>query len=202
MNESTRVMRRAWPPIARTAAAIIATTAVALLAAACGGSRSTAGPGGSPSAAGSANSPSAVGYSACMRSHGVPDYPDPDSSGTLPKPDAQAFGVSGSQFSAAQRSCQHLLPATGGSLTASSLQQCYLADVCPQALVQQAMSTGRQFAGCMRAHGVPSWPDPTTDSQGRPAFNITVPRPAPPQTSTAISECERLEHAGSLLAWG
>jgi hypothetical protein len=137
-----------------------------------------------------------------MRSHGVPGYPDPDSSGTLPKPDAQAFGVSGSQFSAGQRSCQHLLPATGGSLTASSLQQCYLADVCPPALVQQAMSTGRQFAACMRAHGVPSWPDPTIDSQGRPAFDITVPRPAPPQTSTAISKCERLERAGSLLAWG
>jgi hypothetical protein len=49
---------------------------------------------------------------------------------------------------------------------------------------------------------VPNWPDPTIDSQGRPLFNINVPRPTPRPVSTAISECERLQHAGSLLAWG
>jgi hypothetical protein len=41
MNDSTRAMRRprgAWPRPARTSAAIIATAALALLAAACGGS--------------------------------------------------------------------------------------------------------------------------------------------------------------------
>ena len=102
----------------------------------------------------------------------------------------------------AQGACQHLLPATGGSLSASSLRQCYLAGVCPQALVQQALSAGREFASCMRSHGVPNWPDPIIDSQGRPLFNITVPRPPPAQVSTAMNECERLEPAGSLLAWG
>ena len=206
MNDGTPVMRgprRAWPPVARTAAAIIAAAALALLAAACSsGSPSSTGSGGSPTAGDSASSPSAVGFSSCMRSHGVPTYPDPDSSGTLPKPDAQAFGVSSSRFNAAQRACQHLLPTAGGTLTASSLQQCYLAGVCPQALVQQAVSEGLKFARCMRSHGVPRWPDPTIDSRGRPQFNINVPRPAPPQVSTAINQCERLEHAGSLLAWG
>jgi hypothetical protein len=68
-------------------------------------------------------------------------------------------------------------------------------------LVQQAVNAGREFARCMRSHGVPNWPDPTVDSEGRPLFNIRVPRPAPRQVSGAISECERLEHAGSLLAW-
>jgi hypothetical protein len=202
MNDSALVMRRPWRPrmrTARTAAVIIATGALALLAAACSGSPSS---GGSSNAGGSASSPSAVGFSRCMRSHGVPNYPDPGSSGTLPKTSAQLLGVSSSQFSAAQRACQRLLPATGGSLTASSLQQCYLAGVCPQALVQQAVNAGRPFAQCMRSHGVPNWPDPTVDSQGRPLFNITVSRPPPPQVSTAISECSRLEHAGSLLAWG
>jgi hypothetical protein len=201
MNDGIRVIRgpgRAWPPIARTAAAIITAAALALLAAACSS--------GSPSATGSSNdsasSPSAVSYSVCIRAHGVPNYPDPNSSGTLPKPDAQAFGVSSSGLNAAQRACQRLLPATGGSLTASSLQQCYLSDVCPQALVQQAVSEGLKFSRCMRSHGVPRWPDPTIDSEGRPAFNIRVPRPAPHQVSTAINECERLEQAGSLLAWG
>ena len=31
-----------------------------------------------------------------------------------------------------------------------------------------------QFARCMRAHGVPNWPDPTIDSQGRPVFAISI----------------------------
>lgn len=206
MNDSARLMRRprrAWPRPARTAAAIIATAALTLLAAACSsGSPSSAGPGGSTNSGGSASPPSAVGFSRCMRSQGVPDFPDPGSSGAIPKESAQHLGVSSSQFNAAQRTCQHLLPTTGGSLTASSLQQCYLADVCPQALVQHALNAGLKFSRCMRSHGVPNWPDPTIDSEGRPLFNITVPRSPPPQVSTAINECERLEHAGSLLAWG
>jgi len=203
MNDGIRVRRgprRAFPPIARTVAAIAAATLALLVAACSSGSPSSTGSAGSPN--NSASSPSAVSYSVCIRSHGVPNYPDPDSNGTLPKPDAQAFGVSSSRLNEAQRACQHLLPATGGSLTASSLQQCYLSDVCPQALVQQAVSEGLKFSRCMRSHGVPRWPDPTVDSEGRPAFNIRVPRPAPHQVSTAINECERLEHAGSLLAWG
>jgi hypothetical protein len=196
-----RVMRRprrAWPPAARTAAAIIATASLALLTAACSGSPSSTASSGSSS--GSANS-QLVAYSQCMRSHGMPNFPDP-TGGVPPKVSAQELGVSSSQLQVAQEACQHLLPDTGGSLTASSLRQCYLAGVCPQALVQQAVSAGREFARCMRSHGVPDWPDPTIDSQGRPLFDITVPRPPPPQVSTAMNECERLAPAGSLLAWG
>jgi hypothetical protein len=136
-----------------------------------------------------------------MRSRGVPDYPDPGSDGQLQKTSAQHLGVSSSVFDTALRDCQHLLPAAT-SLTAGSLQQCYMSEVCPQALVQQAMSAGLLFARCMRAHGAPDWPDPTIDPEGRPVFNITVPRPTPPQVGAAINECTRLEHPGSLLAWG
>ena len=205
MNDSTRLLRRhrrALSPTARTAAALIATAALALMAAACSGTPSSADHGGSPTAAGSSNSPSAVAYSHCMRSKGVPDYPDPGSDGQVPKTSAQHLGVSSSVFDAARQACGHLLPTTGGSLTSSSLQQCYLALVCPQALVQHAMSAGLQFSRCMRSHGVPNWPDPTIDSEGRPLFNINVPRPTPRPVNTAINECSRLDHSGSLLAWG
>lgn len=187
------------------AAVIVAVGVLVMLAVACSSGPSPAGSAGSPSAGGSASSRSDVAFSACMRSRGLPNYPDPTVIAgvlTLPKESAQHLGVSSSRFDAAQRACQHLLPATGGSLTASSLRQCYLAGDCPQALVQQAVNAGRLFARCMRSHGVPSWPDPSIDSQGRPLFNIHVPRPAPPQTSMAISDCSRLQHAGSLLAWG
>jgi hypothetical protein len=203
MNDSIRVTRqpwRTWPPAARTAAAIITTASLALLAAACSGSPSSTSTGGSSNANGSANS-RLVAYSQCMRSNGVPNFPDP-AGGVPPKVTAQELGVSSSRLQVAQGACQHLLPATGGSLTASSLQQCYLAGVCPQALVQQALSAGREFAQCMRSHGAPDWPDPTLDSQGRPLFNINVPRPPPPQISTAGDECTRLDPAGSLLAYG
>jgi hypothetical protein len=187
---------------ARTAAAVLATAGLILLAGACGGNSSSSGSGAAPKTGGSASSLSAVGYSHCMRSQGVPNYPDPGSGGQLPKTSAQLLGISSSQFDAAQRACQQLLPASGGSLSATSLQQCYLAGVCPPALVQQALEGGLKFAQCMRSHGVPDWPDPTVNSAGEPLFYIRVPRPAPPQVSSAINECERLQPAGSLLAWG
>ena len=207
MNDSTRVMRRprrARPRPARIAAAVIATAALALLAAACSGSPSSAGSGGSPAAGGSANSPSAVGYSRCIRSHGVPNFPDPASNGQLPKTSAQLLGVSPSQFNAAQRACQHLLPATGGSFD-QQVRQCYLGGNCPPALVRQMLTVGRKVARCMRNHGVPNWPDPTLDSQGRPFFNlsghgITSSEWHSSQMRAKAEECNRA--AGGGLATG
>ncbi|MGH3378487.1 MAG: hypothetical protein ACRDP6_27560 [Actinoallomurus sp.] len=156
-------------------AAVLATTVPALLVAACsGGSGSSTGTAGSSGAAGSSTSASAVAYSACMRSHGVPNYPDPDSSGNLPKPDAHQFGVSSSQLHATQQACHHLLPNTGGAIDAASIQQCMQAHHCPQPLVQEVLDEERKFAGCMRANGVPNWPDPITDSLGRPVFAISI----------------------------
>jgi hypothetical protein len=182
--------------------AVLATAALALALAACSGSPSSGGSAGAPNTGGSTRAQKAVAFSGCMRARGVPNYPDPDSNGVLPKTSAQLLKISSSQYNAAERGCQHLLPATGVAVTAGSLQQCYLAGVCPQTLVQHAITAGRGFSRCMRAHGVPNWPDPTIDSQGRPLFNINVPRPVPRQTSTAMSECSRLDHEGSLLAWG
>ena len=170
-SDSTRVVRRAWPRPARTAAAAIATTVLALLAVACGGSNSSgAAGGGSP---GSSASASAVAYSACVRAHGVPNYPDPGSAGNLPKGSAQAFGVSNSQYQGAQRACRHLLPNSDTRFTAA-LTQCLETGDCPHALVQRALTEGLGFARCMRDHGVPNWPDPTVDSMGRPSFQVTA----------------------------
>jgi hypothetical protein len=106
-----------------------------------------------------------------MRSHGVPNYPDPSSNGSLPKGNPQAFGVSSSQFQAARTACQHLLP--NSETFIASLTQCLETGDCPQAVVQQALTEGRKFAQCMRNHGVPNWPDPTIDSMGRPSSNVT-----------------------------
>jgi hypothetical protein len=188
MTDPTRVLRwprRASPRPPRTVAAIIAAAALALLAAACGsgGSPSPAGSGGSPAAGGSAGSPSAVAYSACIRSHGVPTYPDPNSSGQLPKTDAQLLGVSTSQYQAAQHACQHLLP-TGGS-TQQQEAQCMQNSDCPPALVQQMMTADLKLARCMRSHRVPNFPDPTNGGSGGPFFPIS---------RTGISEAASRTH--------
>jgi hypothetical protein len=148
------------PAIARTAAAIIATTALALLAAACGGgSPSSTASGGGSNVEGSTNSQSTnshqVAFSRCMRSNGVINYPDPDSSGVIPKESSQQLGVASSTFQSAQDACQRLLPNGGNGPN--------------QAELRQERAQGLRFAQCMRTHGV-ALPDP--DSSGR------IPDPA------------------------
>ena len=164
-------LRRARPPAWQTTGAVIATAALALLAAACSGSPSSTSSGGTPNARGSADSPSLVAYSHCMRSHGVPNFPDPTTSGQVPKTDAQLLGVSGLQLQTARTACQHLLP-TGGSLQQQE-HQCMQNSDCPLALVQQMMNADLKLARCMRSHGVPNFPDPTNSGSSGPVFNIT-----------------------------
>jgi hypothetical protein len=176
---------------------MIAAAALALLAAACGGGPSSTGSGGSPNPGGSATSPTAVAYSACMRWHGVPNFPDP-SSGQVPKADPQQLGASSSQLQAAQTACQHLYPSNSAAL-GTSLRQCEETGNCPQAMVHRVMNSMLAFSRCMRAHGVPNWPDPTVDSEGRPGFNLVPIHGTDwnsPQIQNKIYECEHVMPAG------
>jgi hypothetical protein len=184
MNNSTRAVdqaRRAWPPTARAAAAIIATASLALPVAAFASSTSSTRPGGTPNARASAllrstNTQQALAYSRCMRSHGVPNFPDPGSNGAFPKVTPQQLGVSSSQFQAAQNHCRYLLP-NGGS-GASQTQ------------VQQLMSGMLKFAQCMRSHGVSNWPDPVIDAGGNPEFYLDGKvNQNSPQISSKIHGC-------------
>ena len=109
----------------------------------------------------------------------------------------QQFGVSTSRLQAAQRTCQHLHPATGGSLDASSLRQYELTGDCPQVLVRQAMTEMLKFARCMRSHGVPNFPDPTNGGSGAPFFpisnaGISEAASRTPHFVHELSECARL----------
>jgi hypothetical protein len=164
MNDSTRVIRRprrAWPPAPRTAVAVMATAVVALTATACGASSSSTASGGSSSTRTSTVSQVGINYASCMRSHGVPKYPDPSSGNQLanglPKVSVQQLGVSTSQYQAAQSACAHLLP-NGGQQS--------------QTQSQQDLAAMRRYAQCMRAHGVPTWPDPTYDPTAGWGFNL------------------------------
>jgi hypothetical protein len=56
--------------------------------------------------------PALVKYSQCIRSHGVPNFPDLGQSDPSPAPGNSAtFNPSSPQFQAASTACQHLLPA-------------------------------------------------------------------------------------------
>ncbi|HEY7260207.1 MAG TPA: hypothetical protein VH589_01830 [Trebonia sp.] len=168
-------LRRARPPAARAGAAIIAAVGLVLATAGCGGSPSSAGSGGSADT-------QLVAFSRCMRSDGVPNFPDPSSNGKFPS--AQQLGVSSSRYQTASSACRHLLPAgANGQLSAAETQQ---------------LLTGmRRFSGCMRSHGVPNWPDPTTDSAGQPVFDIsshgiTHSERHSPRVEAAMTECQHL----------
>ena len=203
---STRVLRgprRAWLSDLLIAAAILALVLLAVVACSSGSGPSSASSGGSPDAGGSAGSPSLVGYSHCMRSNGVPNYPDPNSNGTPPKTSAQELGVSGSQLQAAQRACQHLLPNTSRSFI-TSFEQCVATGDCPQALVRQAMTKMLTFARCMRSHGVPNWPDPTIGRGGAPFFDVTSHGLTHAQTHSSqmdskFRECGRIAGGAPIL---
>jgi hypothetical protein len=188
-----------------TAAAVIVALFLALLAAACTGSPSSTGSGGASNAAGSTSSQSALAFAQCMRSHGVPNYPDPDSSGELPKTDAEQLGVSTSQFQAAQQACRHVLP-TGGSLHQREEQCIVNGGPCPPALLQQMLTADRKFAECMRSHGWPNFPDPTPQSDG-PVFNITAAGISDAMSHThrfeaTLDVCERLVGGNAPYVFG
>lgn len=196
-------MPRSEPRSAGATLGLAVLVSLAFVVAGCGGgstgvasvASSTTGAQGSSSGDSSpaaAQGNKALGYSLCMRSHGVPNYPDPDSSGSLPKGNAQAFRAGSSQYQAAEHACRHLLP-NGGS---ASLTQCLMTGDCPQSVVQPALEEGRTFARCMRSHGVPNWPDPTVDSVGRPSFQVTtagisIDATRSPQMLSKIGDCQR-----------
>ena len=133
--------------------AVVVATCLALLAAACGGSPGsqvaqlgTSTAGSSPPSRGSTHD-QALAYAGCLRSHGVPLWPDPESSGAFDKSKLtpHQLGVSSSQIGTAQKACRSLVP------TYSATPQPHV--------VAEAL----RFSRCMRAHGAAHFPDPESN---------------------------------------
>lgn len=176
----------------RLATISIAPAAVAcvLLLAGCGG-------GGSGSAdtstSGGATASQTLAYTHCMRSHGVATFPDPTSGGEIPKTQVVTARKSNpSQFDSADSACHHLLPSNGNGATPAEIAQDW--------------AQFRQFAQCMRHHGVPNWPDPTARSSTdkRPAFLITAVglNGNSPQLRAKAHQCASSVHITGLPAAG
>jgi hypothetical protein len=150
MNAHAR-LGRAGPA---AAALIIA----GLLVAACGeqssGSRvagegsATSTPDGSSS--GGSKRADGLAYARCMRSHGVPNFPDPNSKGeiTLDSSPGNGLDLDSPQMQSAMQACKDLQPGPG------------------KAEQERAFAEGLRFAKCMRANGVPDFPDPQPPGSG------------------------------------
>lgn len=126
--------------------------ACALALAACGGGSSSK----------SASNPSRepfLAFSVCMRTHGMPNFPDPTGGGGIHIPAGSSLNLRSPAARAAEKQCFHLLPG-GGPPPANPADE-------PKLLA---------LAECMRRHGVTNFPDPTVFHQGSgpPAGNAIV----------------------------
>ena len=103
--------------------------------------------------AASAHANGPVAFARCMRSEGVPNWPDPNNSGVFDKTKLtpEKLGTSASKDQAAQRACSHLLPSGGSGPSAA------------QVLLMR--TRGLRFSRCVRSHGVPNVPDPGRDGR-------------------------------------
>jgi hypothetical protein len=133
-------------------------------------------------------------FSACMRKHGVTDFPDPDSQGRIritggQSANGQQTGVDPQSpaFIAAQHACQSLMP-NGGKQ-----------DPQQQAKDVQAMLA---FARCMRSHGVAKFPDPKVAGNGGVQLSINANSgvdPGSPVFQSAQKACQSLQPHGAGL---
>jgi hypothetical protein len=141
----------------RSASAVLA-VAVAVIAAGCGGN-SPSSASSSAAAAGAKGGPGAVAYqfSACMRHHGVTNFPDPKVT-TSGGSTSVAIGINPSisgqpAFKSAQKACSHILPQGRNGPDGTPAQR--------QARTEALIA----FARCLRAHGFPNFPDPDASGQ-------------------------------------
>jgi hypothetical protein len=92
-----------------------------------------------------------VAFAQCIRSHGVPDFPEPSEGKLLIKGTSKNGLNPGSpQFRSALNACRSLAPAPKISPQQTAAMQ-------TQAL---------KFSECMRSHGVPNFPDPKFEGGG------------------------------------
>lgn len=141
----------------------------------------------SSSTGGGLQGTSLLPYSSCMRAHGVPNFPDPSSSGGLNKVDVVTAlkAVSAAQAKVAQNDCSHLIPpdeSLGGQIVhpiTTQDQQYYLRAV-----------------ACIRSHGFPSFPDPVFSGGSVSLPPIPTINTQSPQFIRANTTCKKLIPAG------
>jgi hypothetical protein len=129
----------------------------------------------------------AVAYSACVRAHGVPNFPEPKIS-TNGNEVRVAIGINPSisgnpHFKSAQQACRKLLPG-GGPGEGSSHQ-----------ITPREQSQYLKAAACIRSHGIPNFPDPTFSGGGVHIAHQGL-NESSPAFKAAVQACESLIPGG------
>lgn len=174
----------------RRAGALAAVAAVAVLAAACGGS--------APPSQSAPTYVQVLALTKCMRSHGVPNFPDPDASGgysltangSLTGAGGSSVDINSSQAQAAYGDCRHLLP---GGPSISQLEQDEQQEQQQQAKMLPVML---KYVHCMRSHDVPNFPAPGQSKFGSGG----PPNVSSPQYLAAASACQHLLPRGDKVS--
>jgi hypothetical protein len=96
-------------------------------------------------------------YARCMRSSGLPGFPDPNADGTFHLQPGAGIDPSSPAFRAAQAKCQKLLPGGGPPAPGATTNPS------PQTLAKML-----NIARCMRRHGIFNFPDPRTSVPANP----------------------------------
>jgi hypothetical protein len=141
---------------------VVVLACLATFAAACGGSAS-------PSPAGSAHAES-LAFAQCMRNHGYPRFPDPDSAGNF---DLTGINLNTPRGRSAGTACSSLVAPANPN---------------PGQQNAQALSQALKFSRCMRAHGVTNFPDPNPGGQN----SFAASNGQAPLFKPAFTACSRL----------
>lgn len=122
-----------------------------------------------------------------MRAHGVSNFPDPTSSGGIPKETAQQLGVSQSVLDTANSDCQSLIP-PGESLSGQATQP----------VNPQEQQDYLNLTACMHSHGFPTFPEPVFSSAGQVEFPMVqhLVDINSPQFTQAYHTCQKLIPSG------
>jgi hypothetical protein len=126
----------------RTTPALITVLCLTTCVAACGGGSGQAGGTGTSA---KADAGKFLEFSTCMRSHGVPNFPDPRSGGGIQISPSSGLNPQSPAFQAARNRCRKILPGGGPGARKPTKAE---------------FTAGLTFARCMRSHGLPNFPDP------------------------------------------
>lgn len=173
--------------ISQAGAAIAMLAGTALLAAGCGGSapRPSSAP-AAPPASQTGVFRQGLAFAECMRTHGLPAFPEPTAEGGSVRETIKAgSGVDPSSptFAAATRACRHLLPNKGLATPAPAISVADQADYL-------------KAAACMRSRGVRNFPDPSFQGDSVTFRSTTPIDTGTPQYRRALTTCRKLIPAG------
>jgi hypothetical protein len=127
-----------------------------------------------------------LAYAHCMQTHGVPGYPEPKitANGISESTRRGQVDPNSPQYRSAAAACQRLRPGAGAGNSPADQAQ--------------ARAEGLRYSRCMRAHGVPEFPDP--DAEG--VIDVSAEIADSPEYQRATSYCQSHGYSAGISVQG